>query len=102
MSVVGQLSVWDKVSHRRRQEPVWSEVRGDPRLMSTAAPGQALPWLLWTLWPSCAPRTASLSCLEVGPMVSTGTLQTPPLPSLVFSKRLSGLAIKTWDGLVAS
>lgn len=53
MSVVGQLSVWDKVSHRRLEESVWSEVHGDPRLVSTAATGQALPRLLWTLAKLC-------------------------------------------------
>lgn len=29
--IVGRFSVWDKVSHRRLEESVWSEIRGDPR-----------------------------------------------------------------------
>ena len=53
VSVVGQLSVWDKVSHRRLEESVWSEVRADPRLVFAAAAGQALPRLLWTLAKLC-------------------------------------------------
>lgn len=96
MTVVGKLSVWDKVSHRRLEESVWSEIHGDPR-QCVAAPGQDLPWLLWTLWQSWTPRTASLSCLEIGPMVSTVTGQTAPLSSLVSSKRPSGLDILSWD-----
>lgn len=42
VTVVGRLSVWDKVSHRRLEESVWSEIHGDPR-QCLAAPGQDLP-----------------------------------------------------------
>lgn len=40
VTVVGRLSVWDKVSHRRLEESVWSEIHGDPpSIYSCLRPG---------------------------------------------------------------
>lgn len=43
VTVVGRLSVWDKVSHRRLEESVWSEIHGDlPRIYSCLRPDSPL------------------------------------------------------------